>query len=65
MSASVKLTSHKLSRLDKKTEYSVSFNNNNYYFRCSAFESEIERLRINKKVRICGDCFAKLSFRTK
>jgi len=32
----------------------------NFFFsnrRCSAFESEIDRLRITKRVRVCGECY--------
>ena len=30
--------------------------------RCSEFQMEISRLRINKKVRVCKDCFDKAKY---
>ncbi len=39
---------------------------NNYYtdinvglYRCSDYQKEVERLRINKRVRVCKDCYDK------
>ena len=32
--------------------------------RCSAFESEVKRLRIFKKVRVCEECYKNLKQRT-
>ena len=32
--------------------------------RCSSFECEIDRLRITKKVRVCGDCYNRLTVTT-
>jgi hypothetical protein len=31
-----------------------------FCYRCSGFESEVERLRIMKKVRVCEDCYKNL-----
>ena len=30
------------------------------FFRCSDYQSEIERLRITKKVRVCLDCYDRI-----
>ena len=34
------------------------------FCRCSAFESEVKRLRIFKKVRVCEECYKNLKQRT-
>ena len=54
------------------TLFSQSYSFSVYYIciimlvlcRCSAFESEVKRLRIFKKVRVCEECYKNLKQRT-